>query len=76
MIRYPSELDPADLLPEYKFIFEERALASYTKTEDCPFKSIEIDGKIEIREPSTIPLSDLRVSTTKEKGTNWYITTG
>jgi hypothetical protein len=71
---YPKELDPADLLTEYKNISDQRRNESLVVFDKLEMEKFEIQGKISLKNPKD---NDLRVpnSDSKDKSIKWRIET-
>ncbi|KAL6122750.1 hypothetical protein NUSPORA_00006 [Nucleospora cyclopteri] len=66
MSNFPEELDPTDRLQYYKAILDQRQMDFYPQLTVEPFESIEIVGKIQIKQPTKAGLR-ITNSLTQEK---------
>lgn len=74
MESYPKELDPADLLSEFKSISEQRIKESHIVFDKLEIDKIEVQGKLSLKAPKEVGLRTPR-SETKDKSVKWRIET-
>lgn len=74
MDSYPKDLDPADLLSEYRNISEQRERESHIVFDKVEIDKVELQGRLSLKSPKEEGLRTPR-SETKDKSVKWRIET-